>query len=56
MLIKIAYLGRDIEDAVRLRILTEDGKPLAELKQRLNEQLHAHLQSLTNTSIMYPPD
>lgn len=51
---KIAYLGRDIEDAVRLRILTEDGKPLAELKQRLNEQLHAHLQSLTNTSIMYP--
>lgn len=51
---KIAYLGRDIEDAVRLRILAEDGNPLKELKMRLNEQLHAHLQSLTNTSIMYP--
>ena len=29
---KIAYLGRDIEDAVRLRILKEDGKPLKDLK------------------------
>ncbi len=51
---KIAYLGRDIEDAVRLRILTEDGKPLMELKRKLNEQGGAKLQSLTNTSIMYP--
>ena len=51
---KIAYLGRDIEDAVRLRILTENGEPLMALKQKLNRQTGAKLQSLTNTSIMYP--
>lgn len=51
---KIAYLGRDIEDAVRLRILTEDGAPLTELKEKLNQQAGIRLQSLTNTSIMYP--
>lgn len=51
---KIAYLGRDIEDAVRLHILTEDGYPLQELKQELNGHLHAHLPSVSNTAIMYP--
>lgn len=51
---KIAYLGRDIEDAIRLRILTEDGKPLQELKQTLQEQFHENIQSITNTAIMYP--
>ena len=51
---KIAYLGRDIEDAVRLHILTEDGYPLQELKQELNGHLHAHLSSVSNTAIMYP--
>lgn len=51
---KIAYLGRDIEDAVRLRILKEDGKPLKDLKQELNGHLHAQLESVTNTAIMYP--
>ncbi|KMO85379.1 dGTPase [Megasphaera cerevisiae DSM 20462] len=51
---KIAYLGRDIEDAVRLHILTEDGEPLKELKKMLNGQIYAHLQSITNTAIMYP--
>lgn len=51
---KIAYLGRDIEDAVRLHILTEDGHPLQELKEELNGHLHAHLLSVSNTAIMYP--
>lgn len=51
---KIAYLGRDIEDAVRLRILEEDGKPLQALKKRLQEQFHQEIQSVTNTAIMYP--
>lgn len=51
---KIAYLGRDIEDAVRLRILDEDGEPMRYLKQRLQEQFHAEIQSVTNTAIMYP--
>ena len=51
---KIAYLGRDIEDAVRLRILKEDGKPLQELLCELNSHFHENMQSVTNTSIMYP--
>lgn len=51
---KIAYLGRDIEDAVRLHILTEEGEALQELKKELNSRLHANLQSVTNTAIMYP--
>jgi dGTPase len=51
---KIAYLGRDIEDAVRLGILEEDGRPLRHLKQLLNNQLQEELESVTNTAIMYP--
>ena len=51
---KIAYLGRDIEDAVRLRILKENGKPLRELLRELNSHFRADMQSVTNTSIMYP--
>lgn len=51
---KIAYLGRDIEDAVRLHILTEEGEALQALKKELNSRLHANLQSVTNTAIMYP--
>ncbi|MCI1821621.1 MAG: dNTP triphosphohydrolase [Megasphaera sp.] len=51
---KIAYLGRDIEDAVRLGILKEDGNPLRDLKEQLNGHLKAQLQSVTNTAIMYP--
>lgn len=51
---KIAYLGRDIEDAVRLHILKEDGQPLKELLRQLNSHLRMHLQSITNTAIMYP--
>lgn len=51
---KIAYLGRDIEDAVRLRILREDGKPLQELKQNLQTRFHTEIRSVTNTAIMYP--
>ncbi|ERT58152.1 deoxyguanosinetriphosphate triphosphohydrolase family protein [Megasphaera vaginalis (ex Srinivasan et al. 2021)] len=51
---KIAYLGRDIEDAVRLHILKEDGQPLKELLRQLNSHLRMNLQSVTNTAIMYP--
>lgn len=51
---KIAYLGRDIEDAVRLRILDEKGKPLQVLKQLLHRQFHTEIQAVTNTAIMYP--
>ena len=51
---KIAYLGRDIEDAVRLGILKEDGKPLQDLLKELNSYSKEPIQSVTNTSIMYP--
>ena len=51
---KIAYLGRDIEDAVRLHILEENGPELTGLKKSLNSKLHAELESVTNTAIMYP--
>ena len=51
---KIAYLGRDIEDAVRLRILDENGPAMQDLKKRLQDQFHADIQSVTNTAIMYP--
>lgn len=51
---KIAYLGRDIEDAVRLRILDEKGQPLRELKTLLRHQFHTEIQAVTNTAIMYP--
>ncbi|MCH4188072.1 MAG: HD domain-containing protein [Megasphaera sp.] len=51
---KIAYLGRDIEDAVRLRILTEDGAPIQNLKKELNSHLQEKVQSISNTAIMYP--
>lgn len=51
---KIAYLGRDIEDAVRLGILEEDGKPLKSLKRDLNALLPEPIEAVTNTAIMYP--
>ncbi|MCH4179497.1 MAG: HD domain-containing protein [Megasphaera sp.] len=51
---KIAYLGRDIEDAVRLHILTEDGKPMQDLKKELNGLLREKVESISNTAIMYP--
>lgn len=51
---KIAYLGRDIEDAVRLKIIDENGTPARALKERLQNKFHIVLPSLTNTSIMYP--
>ena len=47
---KIAYLGRDIEDAVRLGILKEDGKPLQDLLKELNSYSKEPIQSVTNTS------
>lgn len=50
---KIAYLGRDIEDAIRLRILTEDGAPLQTLKEMLQDRFHEQVQSVSNTAIMY---
>lgn len=51
---KIAYLGRDIEDAVRLHILTEDGAPIQNLKKELNSHLQEKVQYISNTAIMYP--
>lgn len=51
---KIAYLGRDIEDAVRLRILTEDGEPIKNLLRELNGHFKDKIESISNTAIMYP--
>lgn len=50
---KIAYLGRDIEDALRLHILQADGQPLKDLLKQVNLILKTPLQSVTNTAIMY---
>jgi len=48
---KISYLGRDIEDAVRLRILSQ-GK-LRELKKILNEIANIEIRKLNNTVLMH---
>lgn len=51
---KIAYLGRDIEDALRLDLITEKSDPVRMLKKKLADHANIKNPTLTNTSIMYP--
>lgn len=48
---KISYLGRDIEDAITLKILNRD--QLKELKLILGNKTNVHLRDINNTILMH---
>ncbi len=48
---KISFLGRDIEDALRLKILSLN--QLRELKKILEKTINVHIRAINNTALMH---